>query len=305
MIAILGASGYIGRSLARTFAVHDRELLVLFARDPSVLRLEEWPAHVSIKPLAEFTAAPFSLVINAIGAGDPSRVRAMGAEIVDVTKTWDHRVLETMSDVTHYVFLSSGAVYGNAFDGTPGHRAMPALANGRENDLPPYVTGKLAAEAQHRANGSRSILDLRVFGYADSSISLTGNFFLADLARSVATGCDIVTSSEDMIRDYAGASELCQLIQCWLNAGAPNQPLDLYTLAPVSKFTLLNETAGRFKFAVKYSNQIAASPTGNKAVYSSTWHAADAIGYKPSRNSMQVVMEMLEYIHRRRETGKS
>jgi nucleoside-diphosphate-sugar epimerase len=300
MIAILGASGYIGRSLARTFAVHDRESLVLFARDPSALLLEEWPAHVSIKPLAEFTAAPFNLVINAIGAGDPARVRAMGAEIVDVTKTWDHRVLETMSDVTHYVFLSSGAVYGNAFDGSPERRTFSS-----GSDLPPYVTGKLAAEAHHRANAGRSILDLRVFGYADSSISLTGKFFLADLARSVATGRDMVTSPDDMIRDYAGASELHQLIQCWLKAGAFNQPLDLYTLAPVSKFTLLNETAGRFKFAVKYSNQIAASPTGNKAVYSSTSHAADTIGYKPSRNAMQVVMQMLEYIHRRRETDKS
>lgn len=298
MIAIIGATGYIGRSLARTFAVNDHDPLVLFARDPNALRPEEWPAHVAIKPLAEFTAAPFGLVINAIGAGDPARVRAMGSEILDVTQTWDRRVLETMTDVAHYVFLSSGAVYGDVFNSPPERRAIDPLPTGHENDTPPYVTGKLAAEARHRANTDRSILDLRVFGYADNSISLTGKFFLADLARSVATGGDMVTSPDDMIRDYAGAAELHQLIHCWLKAGASNQPLDIYTLAPVSKFALLDEAAARFKFAVKYSDKVAASPTGHKAIYASGWHAADALGYKPTRNSMQVVMGMLEHIHR-------
>lgn len=297
MIAIIGATGYIGRSLARTFSANDHDPLVLFARDPDALRAEQWPAQVAIKPLTEFTAAPFDLVINAIGAGDPARVRAMGPEIVDVTETWDRRILETMTDAARYVFLSSGAVYGDVFNSPPERRTSHALPLGNESDLPPYVVGKLAAEARHRANADRRILDLRVFGYADNSISLAGKFFLADLARSVATGCDLVTSPTDMIRDYAGAAELHQLIHCWLKAGAANQPLDVYTLAPVSKLALLEKASARFKFSVKYSDQVAASPTGNKAIYASSWHATESLGYRPARDSMQVVMEMLEYIY--------
>jgi len=59
VIAILGATGYIGRSLAREISSSAAEPLVLFARRPDALADAAWPAHVSIQPLDRFRAGEF------------------------------------------------------------------------------------------------------------------------------------------------------------------------------------------------------------------------------------------------------
>src|SRR5262249_54346653 len=114
MIAILGATGTIGRSLAYILARHP-EGLALFARNPSSLADESWPAQVSVLALEEFEARSFDLVINAIGAGDPARIAVIGADILNVSRTWDERVLDTMAPKSRYIFLSSGVVYETQF----------------------------------------------------------------------------------------------------------------------------------------------------------------------------------------------
>src|SRR6516165_934099 len=156
MIAILGATGTIGRSLAYSLA-RLSDMLALFARNPSSLANESWPAQVSVLALEEFEARSFDLVINAIGAGDPARIAAIGADILDVSRTWDERVLDTMGPETRYVFLSSGAVYETQF-------AEPAAADGGLglglddlSGIPHYTIAKLQAEARHRQVPDRAI----------------------------------------------------------------------------------------------------------------------------------------------------
>src|SRR3954447_8015889 len=116
MKAILGATGTIGRSLARKWAADSTDTLVLFARRAETLAREAWPRHVSVRPIDDFNAGEFDLVLNAVGAGDPARISAMGQEVLEITQKWDDRVLSTMSAGTRYVFLSSGIVYGGNFE---------------------------------------------------------------------------------------------------------------------------------------------------------------------------------------------
>jgi len=284
MIAILGATGYIGRSLARDMAAGDETALALFARDPAALAHETWPTHVSLRRLADFHAGDFSLVINAIGAGDPGRVASMGAEILDVTQAFDERVLSTLGPGTRYVFLSSGAAH-----------TLPDGA-ATAGPLPPYTVSKLQAEARHRAMADRAILDLRIFGYADRCISQTGSFFLAELARSVATGQPFVTNRADMVRDYAGARELGALIRCWWASPGANQALDLYTRAPLSKIDLLSIVAPRYGLEIAYTTSLTDSPTGAKPVYAPTSRAAATLGYLPHRDSTAIVLDTLDAI---------
>jgi nucleoside-diphosphate-sugar epimerase len=175
MIAILGATGYIGRSLARRMAVDGQEPLVLFARNPASFADEVWPEHVSHRSVADFHAGDFDVVINAIGAGDPGRVANIGAEILDVTQAWDNRVTSTMGPRTRYVFLSSGAVYGSSFERPIGAHSVLSLPVNQLGTVAPYTY----AEARHR--------------------------YLAELARSIATRLPFVTTPHDMVRDYAGA----------------------------------------------------------------------------------------------------
>src|ERR1700684_3142027 len=106
MIAILGATGTIGLSLARKLSADPRGL-ALFARQPHSLAGECFTSPVLVRSLDEFAGADFELVINAIGAGDPDRVASIGAEIISITAFWDQCVLNTMDARTRYVFLSS------------------------------------------------------------------------------------------------------------------------------------------------------------------------------------------------------
>jgi nucleoside-diphosphate-sugar epimerase len=297
VIAILGATGYIGSSLARRLAVEGKPL-VLFARNPSRLADESWPDHVSLRSIADFDASEFALVVNAIGAGDPARVTAIGAEILDVTQAWDTRVLTTMRPETRYVFLSSGAVYG-AFSAPVNESSEICLPVNRLGSVPPYTIAKLYAEARHRHAPDRAILDLRVFAYADSAIPLTARFFLAELARSVAEGAPFLTSPGDMVRDYAAADELADLIRCWRMAGAPNAAVDLYSKEPVGKLDLLGAVERRFglKIEVQAQGSTDTSPTGAKPLYASHHFAASAFGYRPKRTSLEIVLQMLQAVH--------
>lgn len=278
MIAVLGATGYVGGSIGRLLT-EEGHPVALFARDPARLSEQAWPPAAELRDLADFSAAEFGLVINAIGAGDPRRVGAMGDEILDVTAFWDQRVLESMGPHTRYVFLSSGAVHG----------ALP-------DRVPPYTLAKLQAEMRHRQTPSRAILDLRIFGYADPSIDLAGGFFLAELARAIRDKTVFVTSSEDMVRDYAGALELRALIRDWERAGAPNAALDLYTLAPAGKLDLLRMFEARYHLQTEYAADVGSSPTGAKRFYASTHHAAADLGFRPERDTVRVLTDTIDAI---------
>jgi nucleoside-diphosphate-sugar epimerase len=296
MIAILGATGYVGRSLARAFADGSHRPLVLFARDPSRLSNEAWPAHVRLEALDALHAEQFDLVINCIGAGDPARVRATGAALVSVTDFWDQRLLETMRDDAKYVFMSSGAVYGTQFDAPVDADSQLCIPVNRLDEFSPYVFAKLSAEFRHRQLPSRHILDLRLFAYADRSIPGDGTFFLAELARSLRCRSTFATHASDFVRDYVGPEELFALISAWERAGAPSLPADVYTLAPVSKVQLLEEVQRRFDLDIQWTELPTSEASNLKSFYASNFKVAASFGYEPWRTSLDVVLATLNAI---------
>ena len=234
MIAILGASGYVGKGLARVLAERDRGPIHLFTRQPDRLAGDSWPTHVVCCALESFDARGFDLVINAIGAGDPARVSAIGEDILDITREWDERVLKSLRPGKPlYAYISSGVVY-SAVGATDDDPSPSRLENSS-----PYLNAKLQTESRHRSLPDLAILDIRMFSFADAGIDVAGSFFLAQLCKSIVSGGAFRTSRSDIIRDYAGARELCDLIDCWRLAGAQNRAVDLYTRAPVSKHTIL------------------------------------------------------------------
>jgi nucleoside-diphosphate-sugar epimerase len=291
VIAILGATGYVGRSLARHVAATTDRPLTLFARKAASLADERWRQGVTSRDLAGFDAGEFELVINAIGPGEPARVEALGGGILEISDNWDRRVLGTMGPRTRYVFVSSGAIYG-AFDRPADGDAELRLPMNRLASVPPYTLAKLAAESRHRFD-PRPILDLRIFAYADASIPHGARFFLAELAACIARATPFETSPADMVRDYAGAAELWNLIACWSAAGAPNLAADLYSAAPASKSDILQAARERFGLVVRTD---AGRETGNKAVYASSYRIAETFGYRPRRTSLEIVLSVLDEV---------
>ena len=121
-IAILGATSQIAQDLVRSFAEHSDDELVLYARRPDVVL--QWLAAVGLPQryaVADFSAfhadLHFDALLNFVGVGNPAQAAAMGASILDVTQTYDQLALAYVRKhpTCRYLFLSSGAAYGDVF----------------------------------------------------------------------------------------------------------------------------------------------------------------------------------------------
>ena len=121
-----------------------------------------------------------------------------------------------------------------------GRRAARGGRSFRDCDREP------APQKRDRHLSNWSVLDLRVFAYADLTLPRDSRFFLCGLARSIGSRVPFKTSATDMVRDYAGRTEVAAMIRCWEAAGARNTPLDVYTRAPARKLDILRLAHERY-----------------------------------------------------------
>ncbi len=190
-----------------------------------------------------------------------------------------------------YVFLSSGAAYGSNFE-------QPVDGNSRAtipiNHLQPqdwYAVAKLHAECRHRSLPHLPIVDIRVFNYFSHTQDMSARFFITDLLRAIQSGETLMTSSDNIVRDYIGPADFYQLVSRILAAPPINEVVDCYTQAPVDKMTLLASMNERFGLRFEVSNAPAGvNATGVKMNYFSNNRRAEVFGYVPSKTSLDSVL---------------
>ncbi len=297
-LAILGASSQIAKDLILSCAANDRYRLTLFARAPAPL--QAWLAHVGlagryeVAGYAHFDAQrAFDGVMNFVGVGNPAQAAAMGATIFDVTLRFDELALDYVRQHPHcrYLFLSSGAAYGGAF-------AAPSTAHTSStvalNDLQPqdwYGVAKLHAECRHRALAALPIVDLRVFNYFSHTQDVAARFLITDVIRAIGQASELVTSPENIVRDYLHPQDFYQLVDAVLRGAPMNAALDCYSGAPVDKLTLLDAMQARFGLQYRITDAPAGiNATGFKSHYYSLNKQAAALGYEPNFTSLDGVL---------------
>ncbi len=291
-IAILGATGHLGHSLSMLLA-EEHELL-LYARRPEM---------VSGLHIDDFGKEPCDIVINAIGAGDPSRIAALGAGILALTESWDNRVLDWLEKHPKalYLNLSSGAVYGTDFAEPAGDGSLNAVPVNAIAPAHYYSLAKLYAEAKHRASPHLNIVDLRVFSYFSRWIDIEGRFFLAEIIRALRAGKTFLTKPDEMIRDHLCPADLKQLVDCVIakwQGGPVNDVLDCYTKEPIGKFATLERLAAEFGLLWRRENVDTLAPTGAKSCYYSTSRKAGEWGYAPKFTALEGVVSEFREIRR-------
>ena len=305
--AILGATGHIGKSLAAEIAKNDQYHLLLYARDPSAVEkhlanINYISANVDVLHIDLFGETYSDVVINAVGAGDPARLASLGPGIFRLTEEFDNRVLDYLYEFPKalYLNLSSGAVYGTGF-------AAPADISSRLslkiNDMPEsqfYGIAKLQAEGKHRAHREFNIVDLRVFSYFSQFIDLSGQFFMAELTRSLVSSGVFVTDDSDFYRDYIVPADLMAIIQrcvekwfsrreCPLNCA-----IDCYSLSPVGKFELIDAVTDNLGLRHVINKSLLTKATGGrKSQYYSRYQEAGKWGYVPHYSSTAGVLREL------------
>ena len=298
-IAILGATSQIAKDLVLSFSGQSKHDLALFARRPEVV--SQWLKIMGLSdryPVADFLSFSvhehFDVIINFVGSGDPERTLAMGASIFDVTLEYDAMALNYLRQhpQCRYLFLSSGAVYGSNFDEPVDKNSRAVIAI---NDLQPqdwYAVAKLHAECRHRSLSHLPIVDIRVFNYFSHSQDISARFLITDILRAIQSGEVLITSSDNIVRDYIGPGDSYQLVSLILAAQPSNDVVDCYTKAPVDKMTLLSNMKERFGLVYEVRDAPAGvNATGMKMNYFSKIRRAETFGYIPTKNSLDSILD--------------
>ncbi|WGU93822.1 NAD(P)-dependent oxidoreductase [Paenibacillus dendritiformis] len=295
-IAILGATGHIAKNLVVGLHTCKNYHLQLFARNQDNLRqFLIWNVNdrdnISIHGFDEFMQGNFNVIINCIGIGNPTTLIQSQGHIFGITEKFDNLILDYLhkSQDTLYINFSSGAAYGSDYfvPATIDKQACFNINDINNNDF--YSIAKLNAEAKHRAYSHFNIVDLRIFGFFSRFIDMESSYFINDLLRSVKESKKLVTSSNDMIRDYIHPIDLLDIIDKCIELHKINDVFDVYSMKSVSKFELIDYFMRTFNIEVDVQNVTFQSPTGNKLNYYSNNNKLEDIGYKPTYSSLDTI----------------
>ena len=297
-IAIFGATSEIAKDLILSFSAHDKHDLDLFARRPK--EVMRWLSTVNLSNKYVVNGfesfhhvSDLDAILNFVGPGDPSKAIALGASILEITEKYDYLALEYLKEnpKCKYIFMSSGAVYGENFIQPASASTQTPLSIDQIEPDNYYAAAKIQAELRHRDLSNLDIIDLRLFSYFSHTQSLNSSFFMTGVMRALKNKEMLITSSQNMVRDYLSITDFYQLVQKALLTSGINLAMDCYSMAPIDKFEILSQL--RDELGLRYQLQdgvVGINATGNKINYYSLNHSAKHFGYVPSKNSSTSIL---------------
>lgn len=306
-IAILGATGHIGKSLTEYCSRKKEFEVFLFSRTVgtitdflNTLNLGDSLKFFHACDYEQFSNETYDAIVNCTGIGNPAVYKKDPSQIFYITEHFDSLVISYLQNhpKTHYISLSSGAVYGQ---GEVGGMVETSSLNIGVNTVKPadyYAVAKLNSEAKHRAFSQFNITDIRVFSFFSRFMSLDSGFLLALIIEAVKAKTIFKTNPDNIVRDYAHVSDLYNLISLIIEKEKINDVFDLYGLAPVAKFEVLEhfKEAYGLQYEVDQNHSVV-SATGNKTDYFSKFHKAEVLGFKPAFSSIEVIKEELGHMN--------
>jgi len=295
-IAILGATGHVGRSMAAELASVAGNEVSLVARNldaaEKIVSANARHQNLHVVAIDRFADGEYEIIVNAIGAGDSGRISSLGAELMRATEEWDNRVFSFLekSPETLYICFSSGTAFGLLRDEPVSAQSVASFPINNLSADHCYAVAKLNSETKHRAVSDFNIVDLRLFGYVSRHVDTSSGFFLSQVMRALENGIVLPTLGSDMTRDFATPGDVRQLIEKCRLARPINTALDVYTKAPVSKFELLDHLKQKFGLAWEAINDpsITRGSVEKQSYYSTDRSAAD-IGYTPLFSALEGV----------------
>lgn len=309
-IAILGATGYIGKSLVNEFLQDENFEVSLFVRSRSKLEkfIEDLKSknkkilnNYHIEDIDNFLVGKYEVIVNCIGISDPKILKERPEEIITLTEKFDNLVLKYLESnrATKYINLSSGAAYGkNASqavnENTP---SIIDINNIKEANL--YSIAKIHSEAKHRSLKNLQIIDLRVFAFFSQFVDLSAGFLMSEIAQCLVEGKVFKTTSVDIVRDFIGPEDLFNIVLHVIKFENVNDVFDVVSHAPITKLELINFLKEKYNLKVEITDQFQSqsagqSPTGNKNTYCSTSEKLKNTGFEAKYNSIECIDGELE-----------
>lgn len=303
-IAILGVTGYIGRSLLREFFLEDSKnyKLFLFSRSHHKLRThikqEPKKTEYSIHAMSEFSTHEYDVIINCTGISGISLLTKNPLEVFNVTEEVDSLIISYLqkNPKALYINLSSGAVYGDYLDAPRNENSVTQLCGGFSSNRASYAIAKINAEAKHRALAMFNIVDIRVFAFFSSLVDTDSLFLMTEITKCILHKKVFVTNADDMIRDYVTAKDLLSLIKFIIKKNNINDHFDIYSKKPITKFKLLESLAKKYGLAYEIiqekKKKFSVRP---KNIYvSNSKKATKVLDYKPVFTSLDGITQELD-----------
>lgn len=300
-IAVLGATGYIGRSLMHDTSARGYEVTAC-SRDPKKAKetLKQFGIEVeNLLGYEHFLDNSFDVVINATGVGSPREIASNPTKVFGVTEEMDDLVFSYLSKYPDCrVFnLSSGSVYGLS-------ARQPVTEDTKSSfDLEKFTAGdyyamaKLHSEFKHRSWSDKRITDLRVFAFISRFLDIEETFFIAEVAKCLTNREIFKTKPEDMLRDYSTAADIWDVIEFLMALPPQNTAFDMKSLSPVGKFELLEYLSKNLGLKYEKQQLEGVSPTGEKNAYYSNSEKLAELGFKSNSTSLEnVVCEISSFL---------
>lgn len=293
-VAILGATGYIGKSLLFEFLeVPGDNTLFLFSR--SVRKMKNLIKDVSkggdcsVHSFDEFSSFTYDVIINCTGVGDPSLLQKDPANIFTTTEEIDSIIISYLfkNPKTLYINISSGAVYGDNFKKPCTEETNTILHINSLNPQEYYSVAKIYAEAKHRSLCHLHIVDIRVFAFFSSFVDVEAKFLMSEIAYCIQHNKIFTTNDENIIRDYSTPKDLFALIQLIMVKKVNNDAFDIYSKKVISKFDLLSFLEKKYKLKYEIIKNSKKNFSSVKKKYFSKNKKAESIGYVPKFTSLQ------------------
>ncbi len=238
----------------------------------------------------------FDAIVNCIGFGTPEKVAAAGLAIYRLTDSIDEVCLNKLEKFpnTTYVNFSSGAVYGTSHDDFIGNDPVFIMHLNKPDTTDHYRLAKLHCERKHRAWGSASIVDLRLFNFFSEYINPDSNYLACEILRCIRNGQVMNTNPVNIVRDFVHPSDLATLVFMAANSKGINIAVDVYSRESVRKFTLLDAIKRKWNFHYAVTDNLSQSPTGQKEFYASGNKTTEQIwGYKPVWSSLESICDSI------------
>lgn len=294
-IAILGSTGYIGKSIVTLLMQNKNISLYLFSRSENKIKdfVDQFGfAHANVEVCGNynmFDEFSYDLIVNCAGIGNPMILKKDPSAIFEVTEYFDTLIINHLrkNNNTIYLNLSSGAVYGSSNIGPFSEKSKSCLCINELHQSEYYSIAKINSEAKHRALKNLNIVDLRIFSFFSSFVDIEAQFLLSDIVKALRNNTVFETSGVDIVRDFITPVDLVQVIEIILNEVRINNSFDMYSLAPVKKSELIDFFIRRFNLKTKIINDsFAISPTGTKNEYYPVSKKIEVLGYKPAHSSL-------------------
>lgn len=303
-VAILGVTGYIGKSLLHEFLeAKSNYKLFLFSRsiDKIKISLKDFSKKgaYEVHSLDEFSSFKFDVIINCTGIGNPLLLQKDPANIFTVTEEVDSMIISYLfkNPKTMYINLSSGAVYGDNFKKAVNATTQSIVNINNLKISEYYAVAKINAEAKHRSLKHLHIVDIRVFAFFSRFVDTKAGFFMSEITECLLNKKVFKTSAAEMVRDYSTSPDLFSLVRLVIKMKRINDSFDLYSKHSISKQKLLEFLKKQYGLRYEYVSTTVGKNSVEKNIYCSTNKKAKSLGYEPKFSSLEGIDNELKMLH--------